>query len=380
MDWRPGTAVGRWSTLGPYYAMFPVGFVRTAVEAWCPAGAAVLDPFCGRGTVPYVARATGRESLGIDLNPVAWVFAAAKTDPEPELGAVLRRIAETAAGARPGDAEPENDFQAWAWAPRALAFLRSARRDLDWRGDRTDRTVMAIALAHLHGRGNNGVGNQMPGHRSVSPGYAVRWWASQGMRPPDRDPAAFLAAKARWRYRHGTPPAPGGAAAEIALGDAREGLAAAAARGRRFGLLLTSPPYFDVTDYRLNTWIRLWMLGGPPLPTFEKSHRHADRASYAALLLDTFAAAAAVLDGAAAAWVRTDARPLTRDLTAAALAAALPGRPILARAERPARSQTRLLGDAGEKPGEIDLLVPPPGGRAPEGFAPAPPEWQRQNA
>ncbi len=92
--WPPATAEGRWATFGPYYAMFPVTFVRDAVEQLCPAGGAVLDPSCGRGTVPFVASVTGRPALGIDVNAVAYVFSAAKTDPEPELAPVLTRIAE----------------------------------------------------------------------------------------------------------------------------------------------------------------------------------------------------------------------------------------------------------------------------------------------
>jgi hypothetical protein len=36
-----------------------------------------------------------------------------------------------------------------------------------------------------------------------------------------------------------------------------------------FSMLLTSPPYYDVTNYRVDNWIRLWMLGEDPLPSWE---------------------------------------------------------------------------------------------------------------
>src|SRR5262245_38815980 len=87
--WPASTAAARWSTLGPYYAMFPVSFVRATIETHCPPNGSVLDPFCGRGTVPYVARVTGRASLGIDVNTVAYLFSAAKADPEPKLERVV---------------------------------------------------------------------------------------------------------------------------------------------------------------------------------------------------------------------------------------------------------------------------------------------------
>ena len=54
-----------------------------------------MDPFCGRGTAPFVAQATGRASLGIDSkNPAAWVFAKVKTDPETNVGQLLYRLEE----------------------------------------------------------------------------------------------------------------------------------------------------------------------------------------------------------------------------------------------------------------------------------------------
>ena len=31
--------------------------------------------------------------------------------------------------------------------------------------------------------------------------------------------------------------------------------------------MITSPPYFDVTNFEEDQWLRLWLLGGPPHPT-----------------------------------------------------------------------------------------------------------------
>jgi hypothetical protein len=149
--------------------MFPVSFVRHAVESFCPPGGAVLDPFCGRGTVPYVARVTGRPSLGIDLNAVAYVFSAAKTDPEPRRERIVARIAEIAEAVEAADMIPANEFQALAWSPRVLGFLNVARRILDWRDSRLDRTVMAFVLVHLHGKIGNAVSNQMRQSKSMAP-------------------------------------------------------------------------------------------------------------------------------------------------------------------------------------------------------------------
>lgn len=361
--WPPSSAPGRWSTLGPYYAMFPVPFARRTVEALCPPGGAVLDPFCGRGTTPYVARVTGRASLGIDCNAVAYVFAAAKTDPEPELSRVLQRVDEIGATVRPEDREPANAFQQLAWAPRVLAFLNAARRELDWRTSRLDRTLMALILVHLHAKPGNGVSNGMRQSKSMAPDYAVRWWSERGHRPPDLDPVAYFQERAAWRYRFGVPE---GACAEIRLNDARVVLPASR---RRFSFLLTSPPYCGVTHYRVDNWIRLWMLGEGALPTYGITERYSNRVSYAAMLREVFTAARRLLHADAAVYVRTDSRAFTCATTQELLAELWPQHNQFARAETPLRSQTSLFTrTAGARPGETDLLMLRPGMRPPEGF------------
>lgn len=49
-----------------HFAVFPESLVETCIQAGCPAGGLVLDPFVGSGTVPLVARRLGRQYLGID--------------------------------------------------------------------------------------------------------------------------------------------------------------------------------------------------------------------------------------------------------------------------------------------------------------------------
>ncbi len=362
--WPQSSAEGRWSTFGPYYAMFPVLFARQAVEQFCPPGGAVLDPFCGRGTVPFVARVTGRGSLGIDLNAVAYVFSSAKNDPEPELEPVLARIAEIATLGRPQDGAPASEFQAWAWTPRVLGFLNAARRELAWRTSRLDRTVMALVLTHLHGKTGNAVSNQMRQSKSMGPIYAVQWWARRGLRPPDLDPVRYFCERAAWRYRYGVP---GGAPARVLLGDAREALPRV--RGR-FSMLLTSPPYCGVTNYRVDNWIRLWMLGEAHLPEYKTAQRYANRERYAQMLREVFTQAKRLLVQNAPVLVRTDSRPFTRAVTEALLTELWPDRRQFVRAEKAARSQTSLFGDKGAKPGETDLLMLPSGVPAPCGFLP----------
>lgn len=345
--------------MGPYYAMFPIAFVRQAVHAYSRAGEGVVDPFCGRGTVPFVAAVSGRQAVGIDINPVAWVFAAAKSSPEPDVQRVLARIGEIAAAVVPADCIPENEFQEWCWAPNVLGFLRAARRLLAWRTDRTDWTLAAILLVHLHGKAGNAISNQMRQSKAMSPDYSVRWWKARGSRPPSLDPAGYFRDRVQWRYAKGIPSIRNWA--EIDLGDARTKLPSWRRSGMK--LLLTSPPYCDVTNYRADNWIRLWVLGEGALPDWESSQRYGDRNAYRRMLLETFSAARDTLADDAVILVRTDTRQFTRDATAATLRHLWPEHRMLAKSEVPARSQTILFGDRSAKPGETDFLLLPPGDR-----------------
>lgn len=50
-------------------AAFPPALVKPCIEASCPKGGVVLDPFGGSGTVGAVAKGLGRNSVLIELNP-----------------------------------------------------------------------------------------------------------------------------------------------------------------------------------------------------------------------------------------------------------------------------------------------------------------------
>ena len=54
---------------GAHFATFPPELVRPCVQAGCPKGGVVLDPFSGAGTTALVAKECGCNYIGIELNP-----------------------------------------------------------------------------------------------------------------------------------------------------------------------------------------------------------------------------------------------------------------------------------------------------------------------
>jgi hypothetical protein len=350
-------AVKRWSAVGPYYAMMPSSFAFQQIEELTDEGDVVLDPFCGRGTVPFAAAALGRSFFGIEIFPVGWVYSAAKCDPATEKR-VLRRLAEVAK-MRPHSVE-DSEFFRLAYCPRTLRFLCAAREHLDWHRNKTDRTLMALILICLHDKRGEGLSNQMRQTKALHPSYAVRWWKRhRKSEPPDNDPIELMETKIRWRYAKGTPSV--SSTGKIYLGDCTR-ILPKASRIANVKLLFTSPPYLGVTNYYADQWLRNWMLGGPPRPcsgghTYMK--RFEGRETYRVLLENAFKSASEKLRDDAVIYVRTDAREFALQTTQDVLRGIFPHKRILTKMSplRGRFSQTALFGDRQQKPGEVDLVL-----------------------
>ena len=54
---------------GAHFATFPPKLIEPCILAGCPPGGWVLDPFMGSGTTCLIAKQTGRNAIGIELNP-----------------------------------------------------------------------------------------------------------------------------------------------------------------------------------------------------------------------------------------------------------------------------------------------------------------------
>jgi len=228
---------------------------------------------------------------------------------------------------------------------------------------------MAFILIHLHGKRSDSLSNQMRQTKAMAPKYAIKWWTERRLKPPNVQPVDFLKKKFRWRYAMGIPKSK---KSKAYLGDSTSVLARLKGKLtthglRRPSLLLTSPPYFGITNYHYDQWLRLWLLGGPPtdrrkLNPYSGKNRgkFANRGAYSRLLTTVFQRASKLLKPDCFVYVRTDRREPTLAITKVAVTAAFP-RHRIQRVNRPieGETQTRLFGNGDPRTGEVDLVLAP---------------------
>jgi|HubBroStandDraft_1064217.scaffolds.fasta_scaffold00297_26 hypothetical protein len=273
----------RFHSICPYFAMFPEAFVRRNILAWSRPGDLILDPFSGRGTTVFESLLNGRGAVACDTNPVAVCLSKAKADP-PALREVLERLAALEqAGRRFQSKAPEakDEFFTLCFHGETLRQLLFLKKKLDWRNRRADCFIAALALGCLHGESHRTelcFSNRMPRTISTKPAYSVRWWRQKGCSPPARDVFPILRACAEYRYRSPLPPLRG----HVVEGDVRRAATLLRSSRGKVKLVITSPPYLDITDYHEDQWLRLWFLGGAAKPVTgqSKDDRHRRVESY----------------------------------------------------------------------------------------------------
>jgi len=356
------TAESRWARLGPYYAMFPLEFAFDTIEEYSKKEDFIIDPFAGRFSSIFAGSVTGRKGVGIEINPVGWLYGKTKIHPASK-GQVLERLKIIYQKRNNYEKTMENMplFYRFCFCDDVLKFLLSARRNLQWKTKKTDATLMSIILVYLHGKIGQSLSNQMKMTKAMGMNYSINWWKKNNMKtPPDLNPYEFLKNKIEWRYEKGLPQTE--SETKTILGDCTKKLINLKETNQnKFSLLFTSPPYCSVTDYYSDQWLRYWMLGGAgnPLCLREKhKDRFNNKDEYTNLLNNVFESCSYLMKQKSTIYVRTDIRQFTLETTIDVLKRNFPNHKMR---KRPAnvdkRTQTDIMGNTSLKRGEIDIIM-----------------------
>jgi hypothetical protein len=353
------SAESRWLRFGPYYAMFPMKFAFKVIKNYSNKGDYILDPFSGRGTSIIAASLLNRKSVGIEINPLGWIYTKVKLNPSSKNRILTRldsiyRISHT----NRSKLKDYPKFFKMCFCEDVLAFLITARDRLNWKKSPIDRTLMSFLLVYLHGRIGEGLSNQMMMTKSMGDNYSINWWKEHRLKkPPQINSYEFIKSRIEWRYEKGRLNLNHN---EVHLGDSSKILKKI---DKKFNLLFTSPPYWSLTDYHVDQWLRLWLLGYDSKPKTNKNKykgRFVSKESYRKLLDNVFGQSSKLMKRNCIVYVRTDSRNYTLNTTKEILDKYFPKhqtnikrRPFLK------KTQTELFGNKTKKSGEIDIILTP---------------------
>jgi hypothetical protein len=283
-----------------YRACFKAELPRFFIERLTGPGEVVYDPFMGRGTTLLEAALMGRRAAGNDINPLSRLLIRPRLA-SPPLDAVARRLGEIDWRATVAD---EDRGLLVFFHAETLAEIIALRRYLIEREaaggiDAVDDWIRMVALGRLtgHSAGFFSV-YTLPPNQAVSVDAQRKINADRNQVPPRRHVPDLILKKSKSLLRDGVPPhlplEGGGRAKGAGGGDtgsesagsgvtpprllrslpspSRRGLALTTGpawatpdlRDGSVALIVTSPPFLDVIDYRGDNWLRCWFAGIDP--------------------------------------------------------------------------------------------------------------------
>ncbi len=269
-----------------YRACFKPQLPEYFISRLTNSGDLVADPFLGRGTTPLQAHLMGRRAAGSDINPLCIMLTRPRFAPPP-LDAVKERLHEilgmepreqspsstvdsTVAGVSDEGASPDRDNLLAFYHPETLTYLLMLRewfisRDQQGSFDGIDDWLRMICLNRLSGHSPGFFSvRTMPPNQAVSAESQRRINESNGLQPEPKDVVEIVMKKSRSLLRSGysgahrlpfeeSLPAPilrTTSASDLNyLGDSST------------DLIVTSPPFLNIVDYRKDNWLRCWFAG-----------------------------------------------------------------------------------------------------------------------
>lgn len=250
-----------------YRACFKPQLPRFFIERLTRPGERVYDPFMGRGTTLVEAALLDRIPVGCDVNPLSRLLCKPRLNPpslievEQRLKAIPRRTAGTLRG----------DLLAF-YHEETLARITALReylldREATARIDSVDEWIRMVATNRLTGHSSGFFSvYTLPPNQAVSVESQIRINEKRNQTPPIRDVAAIIAKKTRTLLAKMDPRVDSilrerGEAAQLLTGQADQ---TTEIRGGTVQLVVTSPPFLDVVNYKQDNWLRCWFNGIDP--------------------------------------------------------------------------------------------------------------------
>jgi hypothetical protein len=263
-----------------YRACFKPQLPRFFIDRLTGPGAVVYDPFAGRGTTPLEAALAGRVPFACDINPLTAMLLEPRLSP-PAIDDVRRRLDAIDLTRR---IRAPHDLEVFFHRNTLseIAALRHYLLERDRRGtmDGVDRWIRMVAMNRLTGHSAGFLSvYTLPPNQATTVANQRKINDKRGQVPPRRDLRAIVLKKSRALLT------------DLTHADARH-LAQAAERARLLtkaadatpeldeasvDLVVTSPPFLTVVNYKMDNWLRCWFCGIDPREVHITNLQRVDR-------------------------------------------------------------------------------------------------------
>ncbi len=259
-------------SISSYLAMFCPALPKYFIDKYSNENDIVMDSFSGRGTTALVCRESNRQFIGTDLNPYAYVLTKFKISPNLKLKNILNRICilENEFENNREKITKEIIFDEYNdllpfYSKNVLTQLIFLRDKLgkNWKKlNKVDNAILAISLGLMHGKTRKDGSTMyfsidMPNTISMSPNYVRKYAQIHNLKTPDLN--IFENIKNRLIRKYDEKILDLDYSGKILFDDATKNNRKI--KDNSVSLVITSPPYLSIVDYRLSNWLKLWLLG-----------------------------------------------------------------------------------------------------------------------
>ncbi|MFO7693101.1 MAG: DNA methyltransferase [Vicinamibacterales bacterium] len=250
-----------------YRACFKPQLPRFFIDRLTEPGAVVYDPFAGRGTTPLEAALAGRVPWACDINPLSRMLLEPRLAP-PSIDDVRQRLASLDLD-RPTRALHDLEVFYHPATLNEIAALRHYLLDRERHDalDGVDRWIRMVTVNRLtgHSPGFLSVYTLPPNQATTVPNQR-KINEARGQTPPPRDLRAIVLKKSQALLKHVDHGdqchlAPAAEQARLLTKAAHDTPELAEAS---VDLVVTSPPFLTVVNYKMDNWLRCWFCGIDP--------------------------------------------------------------------------------------------------------------------
>lgn len=239
-----------------YRACYKPQLPKFLIERLTKENDVVYDPFAGRGTTLIEANLLRRRVIGNDVNPLTKVLTVPRLAP-PNIFEIKRRLDEVGLNAQSCDDSellvfyhPQTLSEILAW--RVYFAERRTRGDFD----KVDAWLEMTACNRLtgHSKGFFSV-YTLPPNQAASIKSQRKINEKRGNTPEYRNTKEILYRKSKQLLRDKLPANYGESLFQMNIGSADS---TAEIETGCVDLIVTSPPFLDIVNYRQDNWLRMW--------------------------------------------------------------------------------------------------------------------------